>query len=257
MGIFPPAIFLYENNFDILSLIQEPDWWLGGANVHAFSLWTWIIALIMSLTKSPAITFIILHLLTFCLTALALSIFVRCMDRYTVNRIFALTTGLLLISTPLVLVQTGYIYVEIPVMCFSIFAFSAWQNDREGLAVACALIALSIKLTGVAIAASICLVLLFRFFSTPKLIRVWHVLFIPTFYIVLTSIYSWLGGIEHSHGLSWGEAENLFETLWKRRLAIPEISVFLYFGLISSLIILTLPKYLIIGPATEESSNRN
>ena len=78
MGVFSPAIFLYENNFDILSLIQEPDWWLGGANVHAFS---------------------------------------------------------------------------------------AWQNDREGLAVACALIVLSIKLTGVAIAASTCVVLLFRFFS--------------------------------------------------------------------------------------------
>ena len=124
MGVFSPAIFLYENNFDILSLIQEPDWWLGGTNVHAFS---------------------------------------------------------------------------------------AWQNDREGLAVACALIVLSIKLTGVAIAASTCVVLLFRFFSTPKLIRVWHVIFIPTFYIVLRSIYSWLGG---------SDVRSILNDEWRKRIQL-------------------------------------
>ena len=40
MGVFPPAIFLFENSFNLLELINQPGWWEGGPNVHSVSLWT-------------------------------------------------------------------------------------------------------------------------------------------------------------------------------------------------------------------------
>ena len=37
MGVFPPALYLYQNSFDIGSLILEENWWQGGPNVHSLS----------------------------------------------------------------------------------------------------------------------------------------------------------------------------------------------------------------------------
>ena len=82
MGIFPPAIYLYETNFDIRSLLQQGNWWEGGPNVHSLSLLTWIIAAVMTLTDSPQTTIAIVHLLTFGVFAWTLLLFQRLLRSY-------------------------------------------------------------------------------------------------------------------------------------------------------------------------------
>lgn len=237
-GVFAPAIFLYENNFNIAELVKQETWWLGGPRTHTLSLWTWLVALIIYITKSPIVTYLILHLLTFGLTAVAFSTLLKCIDEYEVDRLLILIGGALIITSPLVLVQIGFIYTEIPVMCFSIFALSAWQKNNEGLAVVFAIIALSIKLTGLAIAVSIGLVLFFRFLANPTLKRVLLALSLLAFFVVLMSAPSWLGQINETHGLSWGkEKTRMFVSLYGRAYSIAEIITLIYIGLISSLVL--------------------
>ena len=46
MGVFPPAIYLFENNFDVRGLLQQANWVEGGPKVHSLSLLTWLIAVV-------------------------------------------------------------------------------------------------------------------------------------------------------------------------------------------------------------------
>ena len=110
MGVFPPAIYLYENNFDVLSLLKEPNWWEAGPNVHSLSLVTWVIALVMNLTNDAGHTFLVLHSLTFLLTAFGLTYYVRLVRSFGIDASIAFASALFVLVFPLVLVQVGYMY---------------------------------------------------------------------------------------------------------------------------------------------------
>jgi hypothetical protein len=213
MGAFPPAIFLYETNFDVLELVKQADWWEGGANVHSFSLWTWFIALVMTVTDSPVITFAILHLTTLVINAIAISVFVRILFQYRAVPCLALISGLFLLITPLVLVQVGYIYTESLVMSFGILAWASWHHKREGSAVLFVLLAMSTKLTGVVIALCIGPLLILRLLNEFSYKRLLLLVSIPLSLWLLLSIDGWLGGLPPTHGMGWGSQEVVFNAL--------------------------------------------
>ena len=77
MGVFPPAIYLYESQLDIRGLLQEGNWWQGGSNVHSLSLFTWFVVFVMTLTDSAPATFAIIHLMTFVLFAWSVVVLTR------------------------------------------------------------------------------------------------------------------------------------------------------------------------------------
>lgn len=227
MGVFPPAIFLYETNFDVLELVKQPDWWEGGANVQSFSLWTWIIALVMSVTHSPTVTFAILHITTFAINAFAISVFVRVLFLYKVAAYLALISGLFLMLIPLVLVQIGYIYTESLVMSFGILAWASWHYAHEGRAVLFALLAVSMKLTGVVILVCISAVLLLRILNKFSLKRLVLLVSMPLALFILISIDGWLGELPSTHGMGWGSREVVFKSLRARLYRTPEITYFI------------------------------
>ena len=236
MGVFPPAIFLYETNFDVLELVKQPDWWEGGANgKHSFSLWSWTIALVMSLTHSPTITFAILHLTTFAINAFAISVFVRTLFEYKAVPWLALISGLFLMLTPLVLVQIGYIYTESLVMALSILAWASWYKAREGRAVLYALLAVSTKLTGIVILICISAVLLMRLWNGFSYKRLLLWISMPLTLFVLISIDGWLGELPPTHGMNWGGWDALLGALRGRSSRTPEILCLIYAGLLGAL----------------------
>jgi hypothetical protein len=135
MGVFPPAIYLYETGFDIRDLLQQGNWWQGGPNVHSLSLFTWFLALVITLTQSATATFAIVHVTTFVLVAWSLVLFTRVLSDYGLTPRVVLASAVFLLLMPLVLVQVGYLYTESWVMALGIAAWARWHEGRIGSAV--------------------------------------------------------------------------------------------------------------------------
>ena len=216
MGIFPPAIFLYEHSFDISLLINQNGWWEGGPNVYSLSSWTWFVAFIMSITDNATTTFFTAHGATFVLTAYAIALMVKTTRELGVSSYLALLSGLLLLLLPLVLVQVGYMYTEILVMAFSIYAWVSWHHGQEGRAVTYTVIAISIKLTGLIIGLCIFPLLVLRLIQQFSFKRLALIILIPLSYLISTSLYNWLGGADITPEMPWGSFEQVYNGMLSR-----------------------------------------
>jgi hypothetical protein len=234
MGVFPPAIFLYETNFDLLALVKLPGWWEGGPNIHTFSPWTWFIALVMNTSGSPTITFAIIHFVTFMINAFAISVFVRTLYRGEVSSHLALMSGLFLLLTPFVLVQIGYMYTESLVMSCSVLAWASWHNKCETGAVLFALIAIAIKLTGVVIAICLVPLLILRLIRKFSYKRLLQLISLPLALYILMSAKSWLGELPSTHQMTWGSQETIFNQLQWRMATTPDITNFIYLSALAA-----------------------
>jgi hypothetical protein len=238
MGIFPAAIFLSENGFDVFELLQQKNWWQGGPNVHALSLMTWFVALILKITGDAQSTFVLLHIATFAGTAMALSCFFRLMQFYGFNTSvsFLATTAVLLF--PVLLVQVGYIYTEIPVMVCSLYSVYFLSRGRIYGAVTLAIIALFIKLTAVALVFSLGLVLAVNIFQKPyKTLACCGVLGLSA--LVAWRLPELMGQPELMRG-GWGSPELLFHQLSLRMEAVPDLAGLMILALIAVPVLLIL-----------------
>lgn len=237
MGIFPPAIYLAENGFNLLQLIQQPNWFEAGPNVHSFSTWTWLTASVIWFFEDTQSVFRTLHLITFVLSAWAVATFVRLLRTLQIRPSLALTSGILLCVIPLVLVQTGYMYVEIPVMALSLLAATRWSEGKEGHAVFLALLATSIKLTGAVISLVIALLLLVRIIRQSSVRRIFYLICLPSL-IVLMQLLPWLlGGIARDASPSWEFETSMWHQLLVRLIAAPDITLLVAIGLLSGMIL--------------------
>ena len=73
MGLFPAALTLSANGFDLLELLAMPGYVEGGPNTHSTSLVTLITALVLRVTGGGGPTsFVVLHLIHFSVAAYAL-----------------------------------------------------------------------------------------------------------------------------------------------------------------------------------------
>ena len=72
MGLFPPALTLADNGFDLLELLAMPGYEDGGPNVASTSLVTLGTAAVLWATGGGTGAFLILHLLHFAVAAVAL-----------------------------------------------------------------------------------------------------------------------------------------------------------------------------------------
>ena len=78
MGLFPAALTLSANGFDLLELLAMPGYLEGGPNTHSASLVTLITALVLRVTGGGGPTsFEVLHLLHFSAAAYALVVLFR------------------------------------------------------------------------------------------------------------------------------------------------------------------------------------
>ncbi len=232
MGVFPPAIYLHEHGFDVRQLLQQPNWWQGGPNVHSLSLFTWFVALVMHAAHAPAPTFLIVHLSTFLLVAWSLAHFARSLRIAGVESRSALASAGLVLLTPLVLVQVGAMYTESWVMALGVVAWAKWQDDRPGAAVALCILALFVKLTGIAI--FLCIAALLVVSNRPRRgVRVALLAAMMLAFVALRSLPGLLGATPYS-GPRWGDAAMLAPVLVERLLAIPDVALLVSAALVLS-----------------------
>lgn len=150
-GMFYAADTLAATGFDLPALLAEPTYSEGGPNTHALSPITWLTGVVLGLFgASPGIE--ILHWLHFGIAAFAaLKLFAiarRFLPRWT-----SILCVVAAIATPLVFVQTGYTYLEIPTLAACLAALDAWLGGRWIPASLWSGLAVAIKPSGIAVAA--------------------------------------------------------------------------------------------------------
>jgi hypothetical protein len=233
MGVFPPAIYLYESSFDIFGLLRESSWWQGGPNVHSLSLLTWFIAIVMVVTQSPVVTFLVVHALTFTAVAWALFLYTRTLFSHRIGPSTVVAAGLVVILMPVVLVQVGYMYEEILVLVFSIAAWDRWRHDKPVAALFYCSIGIFIKLTGVPVALSIMLAIMI----CPKrwnLRRGLVFALIPAVVFINLSLPAWLGA-EPIHEGKW-LVTSYYRDAASRLAAVPDLMLVVYLGVAGSVL---------------------
>lgn len=238
MGVFPPAIYLYETHFDIQALLQEGNWWQGGPNVHSLSLFTWFIALVMTLTDSALATFAVVHLATFALFSGSILLFTRALRRHDLQPRVIVAAAAFLILMPLVSVQVGYMYTESWVMALGVAAWASWRDERPEPAVLLCVLGLAVKMTAVAIAVCIGAALVATIHrSTVR--KVVALAALPTALLVQQSLEGWLDAAPKP-GPFWGDGDRLMHSLLARLTLIPDVTVLVVAGLLSAAVLVAL-----------------
>ena len=233
MGVFPPAVFLLENGFDLALLMQQPDWWQGGPNVHSLSLFTWLVAATMALTRDPQVTLLALHGATYLLTALSLWWYSRLLGAMEIDPPTANLAALVLLLCPLVLVQAERLYTEIPLMACHVGSALLLCRNRQVAAALVALAALAIKMTAVALVAGLALVLLLGIRRNLKAgLAALVVLLLGSGLILLLPFL--LGSVPAGAG-GWGDPDLLMTHLALRLESIADITLVMKLALAAAL----------------------
>ncbi len=154
MSVFPAAITLADQGFDLLWLLDQPGYAEGGPNVHTVSLITWATAVVVRLLGGGSLLLPTLHLLHFALAAAAVA------GVYHIGRIMlgsglAAGTTLAAFALPVVLTQVGFMHLEIALLVTTVWAMIAWVEGRTVKAVLWATAAALLKGSGIIVAAAL------------------------------------------------------------------------------------------------------
>ncbi len=147
-SIFPSADFLVQNNFDYLLLLAQPGYSEGGPTAHALSLLTLLTAFILKITGGGKPAWVILHLLQWLMMA-----GIGCMLTRIYSTLFEKIPALLLsvatLCYPLMLAQAGYMYIEVPLLFFTVLAFYSYLHNRIWICSLFLIAACAVKESGV------------------------------------------------------------------------------------------------------------
>ena len=155
MGLFPAALTLSANSFDLLELLAMPGYIEGGPNTHGTSLVTLITALVLRITGGGGPTsFVVLHLLHFSAAAYALVVLFR-FSKPVFGRVSTPLFCLAVLLFPIFSTQVGYLYFEVPLFLCAVLALRAWTDQRFWPAVLWATAALAVKETGIIVPATL------------------------------------------------------------------------------------------------------
>ena len=156
MGLFPAAITLAGNGFDMVELLGMPGFRQGGPNTHSASSVTLMTAVVLKFVGSSESRFIILHLLHFAVAALSLVTLFR-----LARPAFGPATTLLFCGSvllyPVFSAQVGFLYLEIPLFLCAVSALLAWTHQRFWLAIFWSTLAVATKESGLIVPATLVL----------------------------------------------------------------------------------------------------
>jgi len=156
MGLFPGAIVLSENGFDLPDLLSRPAWARGGPSIHPFSLPTWLTALALRAIPDDAVLRVVLHGVHFAVAAFTLLGTFR-LAGLVLGPGLALALSATLFLFPLFQVQAGYLYTEMPLAACTVWAVLEATRRRWGRAVAWSALACFVKEPGVVVAVALAL----------------------------------------------------------------------------------------------------
>lgn len=157
MAVFPAAITLADMNFDLAGLLQQPGYFHGGPNVHSTSLVTHVTALAYwALGDRPGIVLPFLHVLHFLVGAGILLLFWR-LARPLLGAALGSGFVLALFSFPMLNVQMGYLYTELPLLFCAALAIHEGTRGRTVRASAWATVAVWVKPSGAIVAGALIL----------------------------------------------------------------------------------------------------
>ncbi len=154
MGVHPAAITLSRTGFDLNGLLHERAYMQGGSNTHSLSLVTWCTALAYHSLTGSRWLLPVMHVCHFALAAFALTAVYR-FARPALGGALALALSLLVLCNPIVLAQTGSLYVEVPLLASTMLALIAWSNNRPWLAAFFTLLTFYVKETGLILAGAL------------------------------------------------------------------------------------------------------
>jgi hypothetical protein len=160
-SIFPAAIYLSNNHFNFHQLFQEPGYADGGPNVHGLNVVTFVTAIIFKITGGGTAALVSLHLIHFLMASLALVSFFN-LTSTALGRMNSFLLCLAILIHPVVLTQTRYIYLEIPLLLFTVNAIGYWVRQEFGKALVFVLLASITKETGFIVGGCIAFYTLFE-----------------------------------------------------------------------------------------------
>ncbi|NQT37856.1 MAG: hypothetical protein HQ581_10225 [Planctomycetes bacterium] len=159
-GAFAPAIYLYENDFDLPGLLAAPGYIEGGPNVHSLSWITFLTLAAITVTGGdPALYLPGLHILNFALAALTATVTFALAGRFAGRWIAGLLATALLLF-PLFRVQTGAIYTEVAGAALLVLAVASFQTRRFGPMAVFSALACATKSFGIVAVAALGLLVL-------------------------------------------------------------------------------------------------
>lgn len=156
-SIFPAADFLVTHGFDYSRL---PTYYEGGQTAHAFSLLTLVTALVLKLTGGGKTAWFILHIMQW-LMAAAIGTMLTRIYRTLFDKMPAFLLSVATLSYPLMLAQMGSMYIEVPLLFFTLSAFYYYRNDRILISSLSLVAACMIKESGVIAVMTMALLVLF------------------------------------------------------------------------------------------------
>ncbi len=226
MGIFPAAIVLSENGFDLGDLLDQPGFMKGGPNNHPFSMVTWATALVIQvLGDSPAL-FPTLHLIHFVLTALAIFGLYRFAQPLLGRRLAALTCGAVLFF-PVFLTQSVTMYFEMPLTLCTIHALTSWSRGHPGRASLWAALASMCKESGIIVGLTLAAAALLERRPLPgRLMRCVSILALPLLLVILQTVF--LVPVEEAAEFEPPTyREFLLNDVWSFLRAVPDLTMLL------------------------------
>ena len=188
MGLFPSALTLAENGFDLVELLGMPAFEEGGPKVHSTSPVTLATAVVLRISGGGPRGLLILHLLHFAGAALALLALFR-----LARPVFGSGTAVLLCASvllhPTFSTQVGYLYLEMPLFLFTVLALLAWTERRFWPAVLWATLAYATKQTGIIVPATLAAAMLMeRHPLAEKAKRVGQIIAPPVLWTVVFAV---------------------------------------------------------------------
>ncbi len=148
VGVFAPAVYLYESGFDLAGLLALPGYVAGGPNIHSLSLVTFLTWTAMWLSGGqPSLFLPGLHATNFAFAGLAAAITFSLSRRLIGGLAAAILTAAVLLFPPF-LVQSGTLHTEMAGAALVMLGLASFGARRYVGMVVCAVASCGVKSFG-------------------------------------------------------------------------------------------------------------
>ncbi len=168
-SVFPAAGFLVEHRFSYALLLDQAPYHQGGPAAHGFSLHTFFVAALMSLLGDRSLLWASVRLAQWGLAAGTVLLLMRMIhDESDRHRVSSFLIALCVMFHPVFLAQLGFMYLEIPVLFFTVLSLYFLKNEKYACLTASFFVAVLVKPSALILLFPICFVIILHHYSIRK-----------------------------------------------------------------------------------------